>query len=385
MMWDAIKRWRWALVSGALLLGGLVVAFWPEASPVDVGKVTRGPMALGVTDDGVTRAEDYYVVTAPVTGYLRRIEIEAGDSVEPGKLITTIMGRPSTPLDLRSSQELRSALDGAQAGERAAASSLAQAHRDLGRAEELAGRGFLPRAQLDAARTRAAVGAASLQQSRAEIRRLRAALTQPTGAGGGMSVQVRSPAGGSVLSVINESEGVIAEGTPLVTIGDPHRIEAVVDLLSREAVRVKAGDRVEVTEWGGAAPLVGTVKRVEPFGRLKVSALGIEEQRVNVIIGFAQADADRIARLGHGYQIDATIILWSKNDALRVPIGALFRGGDGAWRVFVAEAGRARQRKLALGHINDEFGEVLSGLSEGDVVVLNPNNAMKDGARITAR
>ncbi|HYD47401.1 MAG TPA: efflux RND transporter periplasmic adaptor subunit [Terriglobales bacterium] len=385
MMWYAIKRWRWALVSGALLLAGLVVAFWPEATPVDVGKVTRGRMALGVTDDGVTRAEDYYVVTAPVTGYLRRLELEAGDSIERGKLITTMTGRPSTPLDLRSSQELRSALDGARAGERAAAASLGQAQRDLGRAEELARRGFLPRAQLEAARTRAAVGAASLQQSRAEIRRLRAALTQPTGAGGGMSVQVRSPAGGSVLSVINESEGVITEGTPLVTIGDPHRIEAVVDLLSREAVRVRAGDRVEVTEWGGAAPLVGTVKRVEPFGRLKVSALGIEEQRVNVIIGFAQADTDKIARLGHGYQIDATIILWSTNDGLRVPIGALFRGGDGTWRVFVAEGGRARQRKLTVGQINDEYGEVLSGLSEGDVVVLNPSNSLKDGARISAR
>lgn len=385
MMRDAIKRWRWALVSGALLLTGLVVAFWPEASPVDVGKVTRGQMTLGVTDDGVTRAEDYFVVTAPVTGYLRRIELEAGDPVAPGELITTMSGRPSTPLDLRSSQELRSALDGALAAERAAAASVGQARRDLGRAEELAGRGFLPRAQLEAARTRVAVADASLQQSRAEIRRLRAALMQPTGPGGGMSVQVRSPAGGSVLSVINESEGVIAEGTPIVTIGDPHRIEAVVDLLSREAVRVRAGDRVEVTEWGGAAPLVGTVKRVEPFGRLKISALGIEEQRVNVIIGFAQADADKIARLGHGYQIDATIILWSRNDALRVPIGALFRGGDGTWRVFLAEAGRARQRKLTVGHINDEFGEVLSGLSEGDAVVLNPNNALNDGARIKAR
>lgn len=384
-MLDRLKRWRWALIGGALLLAGLAVAFWPEASPVDVGRVTRGPMAVGVTDDGVTRAEDYFVVSAPVTGYLTRIELEAGDAVARDTLITTMTGRPSAPLDLRSAQELRSALDGARAAESAAAASLAQARRDLSRAEELAGRGFLPRAQLEAARTRVSTGDASLQQSRSEVRRLQAALLQPAGPGSAGSIAVRSPASGSVLSVINESEGVIAEGTPLMTIGDPCRIEAVVDLLSREAVRVKAGNRVEITEWGGADPLVGYVKRVEPFGRLKVSALGIEEQRVNVIIGFGRADADKVARLGHGYQIDATIILWSRSDALRVPIGALFRGADRAWYAFVVDGGRARQRRLAIGHINDEFGEVLTGLAAGESVVLNPSNSLRDGARITSR
>ena len=385
MMWQAIKRWRWALFGGALLLAGLVIAFWPKASPVDAGNVSRGQMAVGITDDGVTRAEDNFVVAAPVTGYLRRIELEPGDPVAPGDLITTIAGRPSTPLDLRSSRELRSALDGALGAERGAAASLAQARRDLGRAEALAGRGFLPRAQLESARTRVATGDASLQQSRAEVRRLRAALMQPSGPGSDISVPVRSPARGSVLSVINESEGVVAEGTPLVTLGDPARIEVVIDLLSREAARVKAGDRVQITQWGGPDPLFGTVKRVEPFGRLKVSALGIEEQRVNVIIGFGSADLQKAGRLGHGYQVDATIILWSKTDALRVPIGALFRGADGAWNVFVVEGGRARQRKLTVGQINDEFGEVVSGLSNGEAVVLNPSNSLKDGARITAR
>lgn len=384
-MWNLVKRWRWALIVGALLLIGLATAFWPEAAPVDLGKVSRGPMAVGVTDDGVTRAEDYYLVSAPVTGYLTRIELEAGDRVARGALITTMTGRPATPLDPRSTQELRNALVGASAAESGAAASLAQARRDLRRADQLAGRGFLPRAQLEAARTRVSTGEALLQQTRAEVSRLRAALMQPSGAGNGGLVAVRAPSGGSVLTVVNESEGVIAEGTPLMTIGDPRRIEAVVDLLSREAVRVKVGDRVEITQWGGPDPLVGYVKLVEPFGRLKVSALGIEEQRVNVIVGFGSADAGKVARLGHGYQIDATIILWSRRDALRVPIGALFRGTDGAWRVFVVEHGRARQRKLAIGHLNDEFGEVLAGLADGEAVVLNPSNSLKDGARITAR
>ena len=384
-MWEKVKGWRWAVAIAAVLLIALGIAFWPKAASVDVGKVSRGTMAVGVTDDGVTRAEEFYVVSAPVTGYLTRIELEPGDTVARNALITTMTGRPSTPLDPRSRQELYGALSAARAGESGASATLSQSRRDLARAEELASRGFLPRAQLEAARTRVASGQAALLQSRAEVRRIEAMLAEPAGPGRGTPVAVRAPASGSVLSVINESEGVIAEGTQLVTIGDPRRIEAVVDLLSRAATRVKPGDRVEITEWGGPEPIEGYVKRIEPFGRLKVSALGIEEQRVNVIIGFAQAAAAQVARMGHGYQIDATIILWSRKDALRVPIGALFRGADGGWSAFVVEGGRARERKLKIGQINDEFGEALGGLSLDDVVVLHPANALKDGARVAPR
>ena len=384
-MRDFFNRWRWAALILALLVVGLAFAFWPAAAEVDVGKVSRGEMAVGVTDDGVTRAEEYYVVSAPVTGHLSRIELEAGDSVARGTQITTMTGRPSTPLDPRTQQELRGALAAARASESGAGASLAQARRDLQRAEELAQRGFLPRAQLEAARTSVATGRAAKQQARAEVVRIRALLASPGGPGRGAPVPVRAPAGGSVLSVITESEGVIAEGTPLMTIGDPERIEVVVDLLSREAVRVKPGDRVEINEWGGPKPLTGTVKRVEPFGRLKISALGIEEQRVNIIIGFDQESESQGARLGHGYQIDATVVLWSSKDVLRVPIGALFRGEDGGWAVFVDGGGRAEQTAIEIGHVNDEFGEVLSGLSEGDSVVLNPGNTLEDGARISPR
>ena len=384
-MWDRIKRWRWAILIGVLLLLGLVYAFWPTSAAVDTAKVTRGPMAVGVTDDGVTRAEEYYVVTAPVTGYLSRIELEAGDPVARGALITRMTGRPSTPLDQRSRQELGGALAAAQAAASGAQASLGQARRDLDRAEELAGRGFLARADLEDARTRVATNEAALAQSRAEAARIRALLAQPQGPGQGEPVPVRAPASGAVLSVITESEGVIPEGTELMTIGDPGAIEAVVDLLSREAVRVRPGMRVEITQWGGPEPLVGRVERVEPFGRLKISALGIEEQRVNVIIGFAGAAARQAARLGHGYQIDATVVLWSSENALRVPIGALFRGGDGGWRVFVNDEGRARQVAVRLGHLNDAFAEVLGGLAQGDEVVVNPANSLQDGAKIRAR
>ncbi len=384
-MGQVLKRWRWAILMAALLLAGLAWAFWPAAAPVDLGKVSRGPMREGVTDDGVTRATDVFTVSAPVTGYVSRIELEPGDSVAKGTVITRMTGRPSSPLDPRSHDELRGALAAARAAEAGTLAALGQARRDLARAEELSRRGFLARAQLEAARTRVATGDAALRQSRAEASRISALLAQPSGAASGAPVAVRAPASGSVLTVIKESEGVIVEGTPLMEIGDPRGIEAVVDLLSREAVRVRSGDPVEITQWGGPQPLTGKVERIEPFGRLKISALGIEEQRVNVIIVFDAGAARQAAQLGHGYQIDATIVLWRKDDALRVPIGALFRGSDGGWRVFAALAGRARERAVTLGHINDEFGEVLSGLSEGEAVVLNPGNMLSDGGRIAAR
>jgi HlyD family secretion protein len=384
MMGRIFTRWRWPFLIGLLLIAGLAIAFWPSPQLLDTARVTRGAMAVGVTDDGVTRAEEQYIITAPVSGYLSRIELEAGDRVVKGALIARMSGRPASPLDPRSQSELKASLSSAVAAAQGAATSLAQARNDLARAEALFVRGFLPKAQLEAARTRVSAGEAALVQTQGEAARLRAALSQPSDRQGG-GVPVRAPATGSVLSVITESEGMIAEGTPLLSIGDPHRIELVVDLLSREAVRVKSGDRVEVTQWGGAEPLIGHVERVEPFGRLKVSALGVEEQRVNVIVRFDDLSTKEAARLGHGYQVDATIVRWSRPDALRVPIGALFRGPDGGWRVFVIAGGRAQERRIAIGHMNDLFGEVRSGLRDGEIVAINPPGSLDDGDTATSR
>jgi HlyD family secretion protein len=384
-MWQRIKSWRWAIVVAALLLGGLAYAFWPTPVAVDMAKVTRGPLTVGITDDGVTRAKDVFVVSAPVTGYLSRIELEAGDPVRRGTVIATMRGLPSSPLDPRSREALRAALAAAEAAANGAQASLAQARSDLGRAEALAVKGFVTKAQLETARTRVATGQAALAQSRAEAARIRAQLGATSGAASGQGVVVRAPAGGDVLSLINESEGVIAEGTPIMTIGDPHSIEAVVDLLSRDAVRVKPGQRVQFSQWGGTEPLLGKVSRIEPYGRLKVSALGIEEQRVNVIVHFDPASTRQAERLGHGFQFDATIVLWSADKALRVPIGALFRGADGGWRVFVVSERRARERLVTISHLTDEFAEVRAGLKEGETVVLNPSNELQDRARVRSR
>jgi HlyD family secretion protein len=385
MMAEMIKRWRWAILIGTLLLLALGYAFWPVPRKVDLGKVSRGAMAVGITDDGVTREDELYVVSAPVTGLASRIAFEAGDRITKGQFITRITGRPTSPLDRRTQDELRGALAAAQAAEKSAAATLAQARRDLSRAEALVPDGIVSREQLEAARTRVSTGEAAVAQSHAEAQRIKASLAEPGRTASGTAVAVVAPVSGSVLLVPAKSEGVITEGTPLMTIGDPSRIEVVVDLLSREAVRVNPGDRVEIAQWGGPMPLIGHVKYVEPYGRLKISALGIEEQRVNVVVGFDNATARAASRLGHGYQIDATIIVWSKPDALRVPIGALFRGSDGGWRVFVVARGRARERTVKIDHVNDDFAEVQEGLANGDSVIVNPASDLKGGERVESR
>ncbi len=387
-MWDRIKNWRWAIIITALLVAGLAYSFWPEAEAVDLGTVSEGPMEVGLTDDGVTRVHDLYTVTAPVTGYVTRIELDPGDEVVAGQtVIARMSGIPSTPLDRRTRLEIGNAIAASRAGEASAAATLRLAKADLERAEALAERGFLPRSDLDARRAAAATASSELARIRAETKRLQSQLSEPAASGlpSGGTVAVRSPESGVLLRRLVESEGVVAQGTALVEIGDPARIEVVADLLSREAAQIKPGDAVKITRWGGEDALPGRVRRIEPFGRLKISALGIEEQRVNVIIDFAPDAARRIAPLGHGYQIDATVILWREDAVVRVPVGALFRGSEGGWQVFVEADGRARRRDVAIGHLNDDFAEVRDGLKVGERVVLNPSGNIEDGTRVSPR
>ncbi len=379
-----LSRWRWPLLLAVLVIAGLTFAFWPRAAAVDAGEVSRGSMVVSVTDTAVTRAQEHYIVSAPVTGYLARIQFEAGDEVAAGQELARISGRPSTPLDPRTLAEGRAALASAQAAAGQARAGLDLARSDLARAEALAPRQFVSRAQVEALRARVLSGEAALAQARAEAARLAAIIRQPDGSTGA-AVTLRAPASGRVLSVVNESAGMVAEGTPIVTIGDPAALEVVVDLLSREAVQVHPGDRALITRWGGPDPLEGRVWRVEPFGQREISALGVEEQRVNVIIRFADPARLAAAGLGHGFQVDATIERWRDDKALRVPVGALFRGSEGQWQVFVIERGRARLRTVTVGQINADWGEVRGGLDEGQRVVLNPANTLRDGQRVSPR
>lgn len=379
-----LTRWRWPLLLAILVVAGLLFAFWPRATAVDAGETSRGSMAVSVTDTAVTRAQEHYIVSAPVTGYLSRIELEAGDAISLGQELARISGRPSAPLDPRTIAEGRAALASAQAAANQARAGLDLARSDLARAEALAPRQFVSRAQVEALRARVLNGEAALAQARAEAARLAAIIRQPDGSTGA-SVTLRAPAGGRVLSVVNESAGMVVEGTAIMTIGDPAALEVVADLLSREAVQLDPGDRALITRWGGPEPLEGWVWRVEPFGQRKISALGVEEQRVNVIIRFADPAKLTIAGLGHGFQVDATIERWRDDKALRVPVGALFRGPEGKWQVFVIEQGRARLQTVSIGQINEDWGEVRGGLGEGQRVVLNPANTLRDGQRVSPR
>jgi HlyD family secretion protein len=386
-MWARVLRWRWALLAVAILVGALVFAFWPEAVAVEEAEVTRGPMRVGLTDEGVTRVADLYVLAAPVPGYLARIDLEPGDRVEAGRTeVARITSLLPAPLDRRTRGELAAALGASRAAEAGAQASLDLARHQLGRAEPLAARGFVSRAQLDAALAAVRLAEAEVTRTHAETRRLTAAASQP-GAHNPWSspsglVRLQSPVDGVVLRRLVESEGAVTAGTPLVEIGDLRRLEVVMDLVSNDAAKVRIGNAVEINAWGGDRPIPGIVQRIEPSGRLAVSALGIEEQRVDVIIAIAVAGVPGADALGHGFRVEGTIILWQDENVLRVPVGALVRSDDGSWGVYVDQAGRARERKVTIGHMNSDYAEVLSGLEESDAVILGPGGRISEGSRV---
>ena len=328
--------------------------FWPRAVAVDFARIVVGPIEVSVSDEGETRVKNVYVVSAPVPGLMRRVELKAGDSVVAGQ---TVMARiePSDPsfLDRRSEAEARAA----ERRARTAAAALEEARAGL------------------------RVRDSELTQARARLmapdlaRRRRGADCD--------CIDVFSPVSGSVLRVLKESEGVVASGTALVEVGDPAQLEIVTDLLSTDAVKVQPGQAVKIEAWGGAAPLTGQVRRVEPFGFTKVSALGIEEQRVNVVIDFADPP-ERWQRLGHGYRVEPRIILAAADKTLKVPRAALFRNG-GSWAVFINDGGRAQLRDVKIGLENGLEAEVTEGLAAGDEVILQPGERIAAGMRVKAR
>jgi HlyD family secretion protein len=297
--------------------------------------------------------------------------------------------------------ELRATANAAEAARANASAAVqrAQADRDFARAElerfrGLAARDTIAQNALDDAQRRERTASAALAEAKAQLamreheqERARAALLAPNAAGTTSGdcacVDVYTPITGRVLRVLQKSEGVVASSTPLIEVGDPAELEIVVDLLSADAVRVAPGQRVYIEGWGEPEPLNGVVQRVEPFGFTKISALGIEEQRVNVIIDFTDPP-ERWQRLGHGYRVEPRIVLWQSEDVLKIPLPALFRDGD-AWAVFAVDGGRAALRHVKLGRDNGIEAEIVEGLEAGQEVVLHPSDRVTDGARIVAR
>lgn len=386
----------------ALLVIGLAFAFRPRAIVVDMTEVRRGPLVVTVNDEGRTRVHDIYVLSAPVAGRMRRIDLHAGDPVVARETVVAEI-EPIDPafLDPRSEAQAIADVRAAESAEALARATVEQAEAELefaarehDRATQLIEEGTISERERDDAerefrtkRAALATALAALDVRSYELERARAALVTPANTQARVEecacVAIRAPVDGSVLRILQQSEAVVTSGTPLVEIGDPRDLEIVVDLLSSDAVNVASGQRVLIERWGGETTLEGRVRLVEPYGFTKISALGIEEQRVNVIIDLTSA-TEEWARLAHGYQVELGIVLWEASDALKLPLLALFRDGED-WAVFVDAEGRAELRHVTLGQRSQLDVQVLDGLEEGDRVVLHPSDRVQAGVRIAAR
>ena len=373
---------------GIALLVILALALWPRAVKVETATVVRGPMSATVQDRGQTRVVDRYVISSPIAGNLERIPFQAGDVVKAGQVVVRITPASLTPV---ANQQARAAVAQAEA-------AVTQAEANVGRAEAqeqfaskeyrrvsaLHAQGIASQSDVDSARASdqtavrdAQAARAAAAQANANLASARAVLLalHPGAAG---IVELRAPVDSRIFTIPERSGRAVAPGEAIMTLGNPHEIEAVIDLLSQDAVKTAVGDRAFLIDWGGDHPLPGSVKNVEASAFTKISALGIEEQRVHVIVTIP----DPPPTLGDGYRVQGRIVVWSSPAVLQIPIGALTRFGA-RWGTFVVENGRARARQLEIGHRNDEAAEVLSGLREDEPVIVHPSDEIADGVRVS--
>ncbi len=396
------KRLALAAVIAVLVAAFFIWALRPRPVFVDIAAVTRGALTVQVTEEARTRVREVYTLSAPIAGRLERVTVEPGDPVQAG---TTVVARirPTEPgfRDRRTQAELASARDAAQAARAAAEADLrraeaefVRAQNDFDRDQRLQAIGTIAQARMDNTRAardvaRAARDAAQsgLRAREADLARAEAALIDPSAddaelGGGACCIDLRAPVDGVVMRVLQESETVLNSGMPIVDIGDPEDLEIYSEMLSSDAVVVSAGARVRIDGWGGEE-LLGHVQRVEPAAFTKVSALGIEEQRVNVIIDI-DSPRQEWGGLGHDFRVDVHVETWRGEDVVRAPDAGVFRQGEN-WAAFVVDAGRARLRPVDLGRSNGAHAEVVAGLEPGDVVVVYPPDSLTDGDRLRDR
>lgn len=384
----------------AAVLAVLVMSFLPRPVAVDVARVQRGPFEETVDEDGRTRVRDRYVVSSPQAGRLLRIGLRAGEPVDRGRLLATMLPAPPAMLDVRTERELAKRLEAAdaqhakaQAIMAAAKAALDQALIDLGRVRTMAAEQLVPPAQLEreeltvtlrtrefeAAQFEDDAAAHQVELARAALLRARHGTDAKTA---GERLDIHSPVSGRVLRVLAESEGVVPLGTPLLEIADPSDLEVVADVLSEDAVRLQPGMPVKIDP-GQGSMLLGRVRLIEPSAFTKVSALGVEEQRVNVVIDLV-SPFDQWSRLGDGYRVEVHIVVFEDPNAMKIPTGALFREGE-EWVVFVWADGRARRRAVQVGHRGGAEAAVAAGLDVGGWVIVYPSDAVRDGVRVTRR
>ncbi len=401
-MGAGMRRWLFRGAIGALLIAALIYGFWPSPIPVDLAEVKQEPLKVTVNDEGVARIREVYVVSAPIAGRVLRSELEVGDHVEKGKTLIAAI-RPTAPsfLDERNRRAAEASVKIAEAALTLAQANLARSNAEQefaasekDRAERLAQRGIAPERTLEQATSDLRAKEAAVASSKAEItmrvrelEQAKANLIEPTTAisetnPGSCCVDVTAPITGEVLKIDTESETVVAPATPLAELGQHSDLEIVVDFLSGDAVRVKQGAEATVEDWGGP-PLRARVRRIEPAGFEKVSALGIEEQRVFVRLDLLDPP-EAWARLGHEYRVYVRIVVWATDNALTVPLSALFRQGND-WAVFKVERGRVVLQRVAIGERNSSAAVVESGLSAGDRVIVHPNDRVADGVHVVER
>ncbi|MBZ4420244.1 efflux RND transporter periplasmic adaptor subunit [Myxococcus sp. RHSTA-1-4] len=396
-----MRPWNRRVGFGLLALGVLALALLLRPSParVEVAEVTRGEFVRAVEEDGRTRVRERYAVNAPLTGMLDRSRVKAGDAVEPGTLLAIIHPLVPPLQDVRTRTALEARVGAAEAAREQARAALSRAeagHRfalsEVSRARVLERQGAVTARELERAELKLREAARELEAARAgehqaahELEQARAMLGGGPGVGGSGSGgwELRSPIRGAVLRVFKESAGFVASGEPLFELGNPEALEVVVDLLTTEAVHVRPGQEVELLDWGGRTELRGRVRRVEPSAVTKVSALGVEEQRVDVLIDFT-SPPETWRTLGDGYRVEARIGVQRTADVVKVPEGALFRQGD-TWAVFVVEDGRARARTVRVGEDNGLEVIVEEGLRPGERVILHPGDTVREGARVAPR
>lgn len=391
------KRTLMLMLMAVLILAALALGFRDPPVLVDTAKVVRGQFVVSFEDEGRTRVTDRYDILAPVSGQMSRVLLEPGDPVASGDVLFVIHPLRSTPLDARSRAQAEAAVQAAEAALQAAvaladsAEATADlAQRELARIRPLVRQGHLPedhldRAETEARRTSAALGSARFSADVARYERdvAKAALMEGGEGAPGQTTAVRSPVSGTVLVRVRQSAGTVQAGAPVLSIGNLDSLEVTVDVLSPDAVRVRPGMQVELRRWGGNGSLAGRVSRVEPAGFTRISALGIEEQRVWVIVDLEDTAAVR-GLLGDGYRVEARFILWQGEDVLQIPSSALFREADD-WGVYVVRDSRAHYRSVTSGRRSGLAAEILAGLEPGETVILHPGQDIRQDVRIRSR
>jgi HlyD family secretion protein len=380
-------------------LGGLGYwAFRSRPVPADFAAVARGTLEVTVEEEGRTRVRDRYVVSAPLPGRMHRIELDPGDPVIARKTVVARF-QPAEPalLDARTRAELEArvstaeaALDGARADRERIRTELPFAQAQLKRAQQLVKDRVISPAELEGAERQVQTLERSIQSGTFAVRaaehqleQARASLLQTRGGRAGALIPLYSPVDGVILRRLQESEAVVPTGQPLVEIGDLDDLEIVSDLLSSAAVAVSPGDPVQIEQWGGEYALAGRVRLIEPSGFTKISALGVEEQRVNVIVDFSDP-REKWKSIGDGYRVELRIVVWRKHDVVKVPTSSLFRH-EADWAVYRIEGDRAVLQIVEIGQRNGLEAEVLKGLSAGDRIVVYPSEAIGDGVEVTPR